>query len=153
DDIDVARRIGNPPRETLEALAAEKRARKAALNRERAELAARTRALLSVGEAEEAAACTEELRALDIDYARLESSIDELFGRLRPGAERRADMRTRNAALALARERQARVRAALLELAGPAARDRVDVRRPRYVPPKEGAEPLPPLGTVTLTPK
>ena len=82
----------------------------------------------------------------------LEKALDALFARLRPGAERRADMRTRNAAVALGHERSRRVRARLIELAGPDAIDRVDVRRPRIDEAGAGEHAVV-NGTVTLTPR
>lgn len=153
-DIEVARRIGNPPEELLRGLIEAKRRRKGALEEERARAAASARALLAVGENERAAERLDEVRALDGERARIEAALDELFERVRPGAERRAEARTRSAALALARERQERVRLRLIELAGPAAADRIDVRRPRYAAPKDGEDDgIPETGAVTITPK
>jgi len=154
-DIEVARRLGNPAPELLQSLLEAKRARKDEIDLERMRLSARVRAQLGIGATEEAERTAEELRVVAVERARVERAIDELFERIRPGADRRAEMRTRNAALALARERQDRVRRRLIDLAGPAAAERIDVRRPRYVPPgeTEDGKELPERGVVTLTPR
>lgn len=151
-DLETARRIANPPRAVLDELIAARRARKAAIERERAVVAARAKAQLAAGSTDLVAESSERLRALESQRRDTEQALDALLARIRPGAERRADMRTRNAAIALGKERMARVRARLIELAGPAAGRRIDVRRPRYVEPKED-RPLPERGTVTLTPR
>lgn len=151
-DLEIARRIANPPREVIEELVAARRARKVEIERERVLVEARAKAQLAAGSMDLVKESSERLRALEGDRRDIEKALDALFARLRPGAERRADMRTRNAAMALGRERLSRVRARLIELAGPAAAGRIDVRRPRYVEPKEDA-PLPELGTVTITPR
>ena len=152
EDLEIARRIANPPRAVVEELIEARRSRKIEIEQERVRVAARARALLAAGSLEEAEESSERLRALERERRDLEKALDALFARLRPGAERRAGMRTRNAAMALGHERSRRVRARLIELAGPDALERVDVRRPR-IEGTEAGEQAVVTGTVTLTPR
>ena len=161
-DLEVARRLGNPTRESIMSLIQRNRHRKASLERERSKLAARAKAQIFAGappkqggalsELEQPDELVAQLQALDHERAAVEQALDDLFSFIRPGAERRADMRTRNAALALADQRLERIRLEIVNRVGTAASKRVDVRRPRY---RKGTEeePLPELGRVTLTPK
>ncbi|QDV06805.1 hypothetical protein Poly30_23200 [Planctomycetes bacterium Poly30] len=169
-DLDVARRLGNPPRESIESLIEYNRRRKASLERERSQLAARARAQVFAGAAgmssdrvagglnagtspsESRSEVLARLQSLDSERAAVEKALDDLFSYIRPGAERRADMRTRNAALALANQRLDRVRLALVGRVGDAVARRIDVRRARFRKSTE-KNPLPPLGLVTVTPK
>ena len=152
EDLEIARRIANPPRAVVEELIEARRSRKIEIEQERVRVAARARALLAAGSLEQAEESSERLRALMRERRDLEKALDALFARLRPGAERRADMRTRNAAMALGQERSRRVQARLIELAGRDAIERIDVRRPR-IDETEGGEHAAVTGTVTLTPR
>lgn len=151
-DLEVAQRIANPSRDVVQAMIQSHRDRKAVIERERSLAAARANAQLAAGSLDLVETTNERLQALDGDRRDTEAALDSLFARIRPGAERRAEMRTRNAAIALGKERMDRVRSRLVELAGPAAGSRIDVRRPRFVPQREDA-PLPDLGVVTITPQ
>lgn len=151
-DLEVAQRLANPGTEAVEALIERQRDRKRRVERNRARTAAKVRSALAVGALDRASDLQSDLQELEMERRKIELALDGLFARIRPGAERRAELRTRNAAIALAQERQRRVKKRLLEIAGPAAAQRVDVRRPRYESPDED-DALPEFGTVTLTPK
>ena len=161
-DLRVAERLANPPRESIQALIEHSRNRKASIERERSQLSARARAQIFAGAAggdstqaasgQDRGDLLARLQTLDSERAAVEKSLDDLFKFIRPGADRRADMRTRNAALALANKRLERVRLDLVNRVGNAVAQRIDVRRARF---RKGSEknPLPSLGLVTVTPK
>jgi hypothetical protein len=168
-DVEVAERLANPTAESIERLIQRSRYRKATLERERSKLGARAKAQIFAGASpvtdpatdpatdagsddEGAAELVAQLQALDTERAALERGLDDLFSYIRPGAERRAGMRTRNAALALTNRRLDRVRLELVRRVGNAVAKRIDVRRARY---RKGTDeaPLPELGRVTITPK
>ena len=165
-DLEVAEHLANPTRESIESLIQRNRYRKATLERERSRLSARAKAQIFAGSSSgpasedplsgEPVAGPEELvaqlQALDAERAAVEHALDDLFTYIRPGAERRAGMRTRNAALALADRRLDRVRLELIKRVGAAVAQRIDVRRARYRKSTE-EKPLPRLGRVTVTPK
>ncbi len=145
EDLARVERFANPAPEDVRALAEGLRARRAALLAQRAHGAERARAELAAGRATQAQAATAQLSALDEDLGRLEAALDELLDLLRPGAERRRDRRTREAAAALADRRLAAAWEALVELGGPELAERIEVRRPRSSDaPREGS------GVVTL---
>ncbi|MEM8711978.1 MAG: DUF748 domain-containing protein, partial [Planctomycetota bacterium] len=161
-DLEVAQRLANPPRDTILSLIGRQRDRKAAIERERAILTAKARARIFAGAAANDSDgfgsapradedLTARLQSLDAERAAVERALDELFGYIRPGAERRADMRTRNAALALAQERLDRVRLDLVRRVCVAVATRIDVRRARFRKSTE-KNPLPARGIVTITP-
>ena len=147
-DIESAERLANPPPEASAELVARLRDRKSALERERGEVAALTRARYGIGLEDRAAAGTAELRRLDRETVAVEAALDGVLELVRPGAERRSDQRTRSAALALAEERLARLRAALLEAGGRDLAERIEIRRPRFARPADDA-----AGRITLTPR
>ncbi len=161
-DIQVSERLANPSVESIQSLIRHNRHRKAAIERERSQLAARARSQVFAGasggqrptSAAEGASddLVAQLQALDAERATVERALDELFAYLRPGAERRGDMRTRNAALALANARLDRVRRELLAQVGGAVGQRIDVRRARFRKSTK-KKPLQPHGLVTITPK
>lgn len=131
EDVAHVERFANPAPEDVRSLAEGLRARRSALRAERAELAERTRAELAAGRAQAAEVAAARLGALDEDLGRLESALDELLDLLRPGAERRRERRTREAAAALADRRLAAAWELLVALGGPEVVERIEVRRPR----------------------
>ncbi|MCP3916793.1 MAG: DUF748 domain-containing protein [bacterium] len=146
-DVAAAEVLANPRPEEGEEIVTRLRDRKAAIERERGEVAALTRAQYAVGLLEEAAAGTTALKVLDRERAAVEAALDRIFELLGPGAERRRDRRTREASLALAQERVDRLRAAIVARGGVAVALRIDARRPRFAVSEE------PGGRVTLTPR
>ena len=131
-DLARAEMLANPSEADCLALAARLRGVRAALSRERAQLAAEARAHYVVGLVERGRVDSNNLRGLDREIGRTEEALDRVYELLRPGAERRRDKRTRDAALALGQLRLEAVRD-LLETAGIRnARARIDLRRPRY---------------------
>lgn len=147
-DIERIATLANPSPQQVVALTRHLRQRKARLAEERAGLAATAASEYLVGTSASAQDASLRVRALDRETAELEDALDSLYELLRPGAERRADRRTRTAALEIARQRLAAVQQVLLESGLRAVHLRVDVRRPRYGDPElDGG------GRVTLTPK
>lgn len=147
-DVAKVAALANPRPEESAALVTRLRDRKAALERQRAQLSEVTRVQYAVGFLDGARVGTAQLQHLDRERASVEAGLDRVFELLRPGAERRRDQRTRAAALALGQARLERVQAALVASGGPALAERVEVRRARWDQP-EGEE----GGRVTLTPR
>ncbi len=135
-DLPPLARRANPPPESCQDLAARLRRRKFDILETRGVVAAEARAALAAGLSDQAAAATRQLQALDRDLAATERSIDAVLDLLRPGAERLADRRTREAAVALANLRIEEA-ARFLLLSGIDDIDkRIRVKRARYEDPK-----------------
>ncbi len=123
---------GNPTVEECLELGARLRREKAALLREREEMAARTRAAVVSGLFVEAPKLTDELRALDQRVAETDLALEQVYGLTRPGAERLVPQRTRNAALALARARVEEVKTAFVSSGIPGMQDALKAPRPSF---------------------
>jgi hypothetical protein len=137
EDAVRAERFANPTESECRDLVVRGRQRKAELQRGRAEVATRVRALLAVG-ARESEAGTQELRGIDRELASVEENLDRLLEILRSPSPRHAKKRTRVAALEIGRNRleaiAERVRAGL----EPEDQGRIDVRPPRFDPRADG---------------
>lgn len=148
DDVERAAALANPSPAACRALARDLAQERASLLRRRATAAADARAEWSVGRVEAARAASDRLRALDAELGRTERALDHLGELLRPGAERRADKRTREACLEIANARLAAVREALLRSSVPPSR--IELRRARFEVPEDAPEGG---GRVVLMPK
>ncbi|MCB9897681.1 MAG: DUF748 domain-containing protein [Planctomycetes bacterium] len=152
-DLDEAALRANPPTSDAQAIATGLRQRKLELLEERAQTAARARTASLARMDSEQRGLGRALVEIDRELGLLELSLDHVLDLLRPGAERRAARRTREAALAVAALRLAEVRARLLEAADgddpeelQAMGERVRVQRPRFVDDPE----MPQRGQVVL---
>ncbi len=110
-DVERAELLANPRLQDAEELSRGLRWRRAEIGRARGELAAEVRASWGVGDRAAAEAATVRLRALDAESGTVEDALDRALELLKPGAERYREKRTRAAALAIARERIAALRA------------------------------------------
>jgi hypothetical protein len=128
-DLERAGERANPPREDCLEMAERLRREKARLLVRREEAAARARNAVLGGLWRESASATEALRRLDIEIQTADQGLQDLYDRARPGAERQAPRRAREAAVALARARLAAV-AAALAAAGEEAEKAVRIDRP-----------------------
>jgi hypothetical protein len=90
---------------------------------------------------------TRRLQAIDRELGLTEQSLDRVLELMRPGAERQAVRRARDACIAIGRARLAAVLAAMKEAGVENADERIRITRPRYTE-AEGAA----GGVVTLTP-
>ncbi|MBI1382670.1 MAG: hypothetical protein GC161_16465 [Planctomycetaceae bacterium] len=133
-DLARAGRFANPSDTDTRELGRQLETRRSSLARRRAIAAVDVRSAYALGATEAAEARRRELVALDEELAASEDALDELYELLRPGADRRADRRTRAAALAVAALRQERVREALIARGAPEDEGRIEVRRARYEP-------------------
>ena len=129
-DVSRAATLANPSALDSLELITRLRQRRAGAWRRRVELAASARAAYTVGSAEKAASLTKELRGIDRELAQVESAIDQMCQFLRPGSDRRAPRRTRDASLAIARQRLEAVRRLFVD-AGVAS-DRIELRTPTF---------------------
>ncbi|MCB9914742.1 MAG: DUF748 domain-containing protein [Planctomycetes bacterium] len=147
---DVARcaALANPDPRWCAELAAGLRLDKQRLWALRERAAEEVRVEYAMGELDRAESLAQHLRELDAQLGRTEDALDEIYQLLRPGAERRADKRTKAACLELARLRLALARARLLAELGPEVAERLDVRRPRFAPAEGDGG-----GRVVVTPK
>ncbi|MBN1421423.1 MAG: DUF748 domain-containing protein [Planctomycetes bacterium] len=146
-DIPIAAGRANPPRDEAIQLAAKLRAKRSDLERARAEAAAEARASLIAGLAGAADTARERLRAIDREISLTERALDRTGDLLRPGAERQAVRRTREACVEIGRARLQAVRDALVRSGIPRIEQRIDIRRPRFTDATE-----PEGGTVVATP-
>ncbi|MEZ5965389.1 MAG: DUF748 domain-containing protein [Planctomycetota bacterium] len=129
DDVPRAAAFANPADGDALALGAGLRRRLDRLRREHDLLAAQARAQVLTGE--ESASTVERLRALDVEIKTTDTALGNVLDLLRPGADRRAEARTRAACRALGETRLAAVRAALLAAWGEEFAARIEVRRPK----------------------
>ncbi|MEM7515691.1 MAG: hypothetical protein AAF368_02035, partial [Planctomycetota bacterium] len=151
-----AARLANPSSKEARELTQRLRTRKQALIAERDDLALEARSLLAVGRSEEAETAATQVRAIDTDLSVTETALDEILQLLRPGAERRADRRTRRFGLELANLRLADVRRRLEALPVRSIAGRLTVRRPRWddaVGDGEGSETTTDRSRVTIVPR
>jgi hypothetical protein len=145
-DVERAARLVNPPPEARRELADRLRQRKAELLHTRDALAAEIRTEYAIGARDSFEPRLDRLRGLDRELSQCETALDSIYEMLRPGAERRADRRTRDAAIEIARLRLEAARGELLRSHVRQMPARLDVRRPRFGA-VEGDEP----GRIVLT--
>ena len=86
---------------------------------------------MATGLTSEARAERKRLQVIERNLGQTERALDQVLDLLRPGAERRADRRTRSAAAAVGEARLAAVRRVVLEEA-PELADRIRVVRSRF---------------------
>lgn len=133
-DLVRADQLGNPSAEQCSQRAAQLRQQRAELLRRQAECSAEARALLLVGRVPEAESARARLIEAEQQLCLTESALDNVFERLRPGAERYREQRARVAALQIGQARLEAVRRALLALGLPRTETRVELRPPRLEP-------------------
>lgn len=133
DDVPRAAAFGNPDPSDALAMATglRKRAVELARARDLVAIKARTEVLTGV----ESRATVERLRAIDAELATVDVALGSVLEVLRPGAERRADARTRAACRSMGEQRLAAVRRAVLAASGEGMAGRIEVRRPKAEPP------------------
>ncbi len=129
-DLARAARLANPTPEIARDLVKTMRNRKEELLGERKQLVAEARAASAAQRSGASAAFASRLRALDRELGELEASLDDALAILRPGAERKADRRTRAASLAISARRLEYVRKLCIDFGVPA--ERIRVVPPRY---------------------
>jgi hypothetical protein len=137
DDLAHAKTLANPDPELADDIAARLRVDLATSIRERDLLATRLLAMLGAGNPRDAFVLNRRLHALDAEIARISDALDRVLALLRPGAERRADRRTRDTATDLARARLESLRDLLLELGGAELEKRIELRPARITDPIE----------------
>jgi hypothetical protein len=132
-DLDRARELASPPAAIVAATVAELRAARAALERDRAPLAARVAALYGAGRMQDAWQQHHALRDLDDRLGALQRTQEEALRMSMGEDERAVRRRTRTAAETLALVRLETVRHRIRERLGAAAAARVEWRTPRGV--------------------
>lgn len=151
-DLARAATLANPSRDQVEAIAERLRRELAREQRTRDEALAELRAVIGAGEFRTAWLQNRHVQELDARIAQSGDALDRVVALLRTGAERRADRRTRDAAIELGNARLAATRLLLLDLCGVAPdsplAQRIEVRPARTGDPI-GAD----GGKVTVTPR
>jgi hypothetical protein len=132
-DLARAGQRANPPPEQCLEIAARLRREKKAMFRQREELAAHCRTAVLSGLWAEAGRLRQRLSRLDRQITEADEALEDFLARVRPGAERLAPRRAREANLTIARARLAAVRSVLLAGAPGEAADAVRVTRPAAV--------------------
>ncbi|HQJ55839.1 MAG TPA: hypothetical protein PLZ80_15010, partial [Planctomycetota bacterium] len=132
-DLEKTFARANPPRDLVGELGLQLRAERDRLVAARDARAAEARAYMASGLDAKASASRAAARSIDLRIADTEESLDRLYDLLRPGAERQAERRGREAALALAAMRMAWVKTFIAE-AGPEEEEFGKLRfaNPRY---------------------
>jgi hypothetical protein len=146
-DVTIASQRANPPPEDVAAMAQQLRLRKLELAAQRAQLAGQAQAQLASLPAAQAQPTLDRLRAIDVESAQVERSMDQLYDLMRPGADRQASRRTRAAALQLGSERMDAVAAVLRAPDLSNAADRVKTVNSQFNPTEAETG-----GTVVITP-
>jgi hypothetical protein len=114
-DIEMSQARSNLSPAQAAMLAYQLRARKIELAAQRSAQAGQTRALLASASALSASITVQRLRDTDRELAQNEDALDRVYELMRPGAERQASRRTRQACLDLARDRLQAVRILLVD--------------------------------------
>ena len=136
--------LANPSPATAAALANRLRERKNELVALRGQLAEDARVQLASHV--QPGPTLDRLRGVSRELASQEEALDRLYDLLRPGADRQADRRTRQACIDFGQERLDTVQAELMNAGLEAAKERVQVTRAQF------AEDTPsPAGRVLLT--
>jgi hypothetical protein len=133
-DLERAEQLGNPSPEQCASRGAQLRRQRTELLRRQAECSAEARAMLLVGREDEAEAARARLIEAERQLCLTEVALDDAYDRLRPGAERYRDQRTRAAALQIGEARLQALLRALLALHLPAVAERIELRPPRLEP-------------------
>lgn len=102
----------------------------------RARAAEETRAALASNRGDRADRATAHLAVLDRELGLTEQSLDKVLAILRPGAEKQAPRRTREACVSLGYLRMMEIRRLLLESEVDRVAARVKIRRARFVEPE-----------------
>ena len=147
-DLARAATLANPSPQDARAVADRLRRALAQLLRERQQAEATLRATVGAADPRSAWLRNRELHTLDARIAETGDALDHVVALLRPGAERRADRRTRDAAVDLGTFRLQVLRQALLDLGGKTIADRIELRSARATDPLDQ-----PGGQVLLTPR
>ena len=160
-DVPRARLRANPTRQDSLSILAHLREKKRELLDLRAVAAGEARSFLaSRFDAVPADAALDRVRALDHEVAQTDDAIDAICDLLAPGADRRADRRTRAAAIDLGTARMEILRAALLATNIPDIAHRIRIVHAKFNPPTppvpsttapEVSAPTPTGGQVSLT--
>jgi len=106
--------LANPTADECRQVIKRMRVKRSETQQRRDRIAAAARAQYAVGNAAAAKQESDELRALDRELGLIERSLDRVYEHLLPGASRRRERRTQQAAIALGRARLEVVRQALL---------------------------------------
>jgi hypothetical protein len=152
EDVARARLRANPSYEDSLNILAQLRRKKSELLNLRAEAASEARSLIASRlEPTSVVAALFRVRALDREIAQTDDALDAICDLLAPGADLRADRRTRAAAINLGAERLETLRAALLATDIPHIADRIHIVHAKFNPPASpgpadtSASPNPPI--------
>jgi len=146
EDLAQLAKRANPSTEVCRALGMRLGTERDLLLAEREREATDLRARFASGDSSGMEAGRAVLLELDGELAAVEAALDQVLALLRPGADRRANRRTKAAALLLAEERLEAVRAAIFAQPIVAIGSRVRVRRARFASPTEA------IGRVLVVP-
>ncbi len=131
-DLEEAYLRANPSPEDCHYLIIRLKARRIELLSDRAEVASRARAAYASGFESECSAQTQRLQEIDRELGLVEQSLDRVLELMRPGAERQAIRRARDACIAIGSARLKAVLEAMKEAGVEDADERIRITRPRY---------------------
>lgn len=140
-DVERAKTLVNPGRAAIDEIVLGLKRRRAELTARRESLTAELRVRFVYGDPWSSREPAIALREVLDELGRIEDALDDLYDLTAPEAERRRDTRARAGSLAVAAQRLAEVRRAVLLAGGSELADRIEVQSPRFVidPAPQGA--------------
>lgn len=132
-DVERAKVLVNPARGAIDEIVVGLKHRRAELVARRDALTAELRVRFVYGDPWSAREPAERLRDVQDELGRIEEALDDLYDLTAPEAERRKDTRARAGSLAVAAQRLAEIRRALIAAGGAELADRIEVQAPRFL--------------------
>lgn len=131
EDVERAGNLVNPNLDAISEIIAGLRARRTELEERRLRLSSDARLAFVFGDPFAGKQAADKLADVLDELGRIEESIDTLLDLTQPKAERRKEARARDGALAIAAQRLANVRRAVLAAGSPDLADRIEVQTAR----------------------
>ena len=145
-DLACVRLRANPSKEDCLELTARLKNQRTGLQNERTRTAGKLRAYMEAGLTDRIREARLRLQVLDRELALMERALDRVLDLLRPGAERRAGRRLRQACMELGFARLLQVRDTLIATGIPGMENRIRLKRPQFNEPA-------PLSSMTAPPQ
>lgn len=131
EDVDRAGDLVNPNLDSISEIIAGLRSRRSELEERRLKLSSDARLAFVIGDPFAGKQAADRLAGVLDELGRIEEAIDTLLDLMQPKAERRKEARARDGALAIAAQRLANVRRAVLAAGSPDLADRIEIQTAR----------------------
>lgn len=133
EDVERARTLVNPGRAAIDEIVLGLKRRRGELTARREALTAELRVRFVYGDPWSTRETNVALRDVLDELGRIEDALDDLYDLTAPESERRRDTRARAGSLAVAAQRLAEVRRAIILAGGPELADRIEIQAPRFL--------------------